>query len=143
MTNRRKRRTAFALASGFVLGNPLAPVSAETVPEIVVLGSEQATEEVQVRDVRVEDGVVSGVVTNNTGNELRDVRLLIRYDWLWKKEFSPGHDSPGRAIVYFVQEDIPPNGQAPFTYHPESPLQQRPDGRFLTSVVVLRYTQFR
>ena len=142
MTNMRNWRTAFALASGFVFGNPLAPVSAETV-EIVVLGREQATEDVQVRDVRVEDGVVSGVVINNTGNELRDVKLLIRYDWLWKNEFSPGHDSPGRAIAYSVQEDLPPGGQARFAYHPEAPLPQRPDGRFLTSVVVLGYTQFR
>lgn len=143
MTNMRHWRTAFALASGFLLGNPLAPVSAETVPEIVILGSEQATEDVQVRDVREEDGAVSGVVINNTGNELRDVKLLIRYDWLWKNEFSPGHDSPGSAIVFSVQEDIPPGGQAPFAYQPESRLPQRPDGRFLTSVEVLGYTQFR
>ncbi len=143
MTNMGKRRTAFALASGFILGSTLAPVSAETAPEIVVLGSGQATEDVQVRDVRLEDGVVSGVVINNTGNELRDVKLLIRYDWLWKNEFSPGHDSPGRAIAYALQEDLPPGGQTSFVYHPESPLPQRPDGRFLTSVVVLGYTQFR
>lgn len=143
MTNITHWRTAFALASILVLGNPIAPVSAETVPEIVVMGSDQASEDVQVRDVRVEDGVVSGVVINNTGNELRDVKLLIRYDWLWKNEFSPGHDSPGRAVVHSVQEDLPPGGQARFAFQPESPLPQRPDGRFLTSVVVLGYTQFR
>jgi hypothetical protein len=135
--------TAATLAAGVILlGIFLGPASAATVQPPIVLGTDELPSAVVVRDVHMEDGVVSGVAINNTGNQLKDVDLLIRYDWLWTNEFAPGPDSPGRAIVHTL-EDIPPGGEVPFTYFPESPLPDRSDGRFQTSVVVVGYTQFR
>jgi len=135
----RQGHTILVLAAVVILSSLLGGSAwAETI-----ISRQQAIQNVVVRDVRVEDGAVSGVVVNNTGHEIQNVKLLVRYDWLWADEFSPRQDSPGRAIVHVIEEDIPPGGQVPFTYHPESPLPQRSDGRFLTSVVVLGYTQFR
>ena len=135
----RQGHTSLVLAAAVILSSLLGGSAwAETI-----VPRQQAAQDVLVSDVRAEDGTVSGVVVNNTGHEIQNVKLLIRYDWLWANEFSPGQDSPGRAIVHTVEENIPPGGQVPFTYHPASPLPQRSDGRFLTSVVVLGYTQFR
>lgn len=145
MNNRdiHKWQTAVLLTTVLSCG-PVATAMADTlITETVVAGSTQTINEVLVSDVRTEDGVVSGIVVNRTPHELRDVGLLIRYDWLWKNEFSPGENSPGRAVPYSVPQAIPPGGEVPFTYYPETPLSQRPDGSFLTSVVVLRYTQFK
>jgi hypothetical protein len=130
--------TILVLAATVILSSRVGSAWAETI-----ISRQQATQDVLVSDVRAEGGAVSGVVVNNTGHEIQNVKLLVRHDWLWANEFSPGQDSPGRAIVHTIEEDIPPGGQVPFTYHPESPLPQRADGRFQTSVVVLGYTQFR
>jgi len=126
------------VAAAVILSSLVGSAWAETI-----ISRQQAAQDVLVRDVRAEDGAVSGVVVNNTGHEIQNVKLLVRHDWLWANEFSPGQDNPGRAIVHTVEENIPPGGQVPFTYHPESPLPQRSDGRFQTSVVVVGYTQFR
>lgn len=96
---------------------------------------------VVVRDVTVENGTVSGAVVNNSGRLLRDVKLQIRYDWLWNKEFTPGANSPSRAVYYSLPEEIPPGGSVPFTYRPELPLPHRTDGSFVTSVQVVGFTQ--
>jgi hypothetical protein len=135
----RQGHTSLVLTAAVILSSLLGGSAwAETI-----VSRQQAAQDVLVRDVRAEDGAVSGIVVNNTGHEIQNVKLLVRHDWLWANEFSPGQDSPGRAIVHTLEEDIPPGGQVPFTYHSESPLPQRSDGRFLTSVVVLGYTQFR
>jgi hypothetical protein len=135
----RQGHTSLVLAAAVIVSSLLGGSAwAETI-----VSRHQAAQDVLVSDVRAEDGAVSGVVVNNTGHEIQNVKLLVRYDWLWANEFSPGQDSPGRAIVHTLEEDIPPGGQVPFTYHPESPLPQRSDGHFQTSVVVLGYTQFR
>ena len=94
-----------------------------------------------VRDVAVDDdGTVSGVVVNRSGHVLKDVRLLIDSQWLWNNETHPGEGGPGRAVFYTVQSEIPPGGQMPFTYRPESALSERPDGRYMTNVTVAGFT---
>ena len=50
-------------------------------------------------------------------------------------------ESPGRTAVYTVPGEIPPGGQLPFTYRPDTPLPQRTDGRFETSVSVVGLEQ--
>jgi hypothetical protein len=107
-----------------------------------LIPGDQVARSVVVRDVNVEDGTVSGVVVNNSDRRLRDVRLVIRYDWLWNKEFSPGDNSPGRAVYYTLPEEIPPGGRVAFTYRPEFPLPSRTDGRFMASARVVGFTQF-
>ncbi|HTC23379.1 MAG TPA: hypothetical protein VK688_03400, partial [Gemmatimonadales bacterium] len=75
-----------------------------------------------------------GVVANLSPNPVRDVELLIRYDWLWRNEFRPGDDSPSRAVYYTVPGEIPPGGQARFIYRVDPPLPVRSDGQFRASV---------
>lgn len=103
---------------------------------------EETAEYAVVRDIRTEDGIVSGVVVNNSGYRLQNVELLIRYGWLWQDEFSPGQNDPGRVVRYVVPEQIQPGAHVSFTYRPESPLPRRSDGRFVTSVVVVGFTKF-
>ena len=86
-------------------------------------------------------GTVSGVLINRSASVLRDVRLLVRYDWQWENEREPGEDSPARSTYVTVQGDIPALGTRPFRFAPASPLPARSDGRFSPSVEVARYTQ--
>jgi hypothetical protein len=110
---------------------------------VVVTPDEQVAQSAVVRDVTVEDGMVSGVVVNNSGYVLRDVDLVIRYGWMWKNEFKPGKNEPSRAVYYTVPGEIAPGGSVPFTYRLESPLPHRADGRFVTSVQVVGFTRFK
>ena len=85
-----------------------------------VVPREELSQKVVVRDVVVgDDGAVSGVLANTSGHRLREVRLLIRYQWLWRDEFHPGSDSPGTAIYYVVPEESRPT--APETVRRDLP----------------------
>ena len=98
---------------------------------------------VDVRDVRAEPGQVSGTLVNLSSKPVRAVRIRIDRSWLWANERHAGgtEESPGRTAVYTVPGEIPPGGQLPFTYRPETPLPQRSDGRFETSVSVVGLEQ--
>lgn len=98
-------------------------------------------EEVAVRGVRSDDGSVSGVLVNLSPHPVEDVRLMIRDGWLWNDEFHPGDDDPGRTTFQVVPGEIPPGGQAPFSYHRDTPLPRRSDGRFETVVEVVGLVQ--
>jgi hypothetical protein len=94
-----------------------------------------------VRDVTTRHGVVSGVLVNGSRKLLRDVRLLIHHDWLWKDEKHPGEDSPGRVDYYTVRSDLGPGKSLDFTYRTEPPLPDRDDGHFETAVEVVGWTE--
>jgi hypothetical protein len=98
---------------------------------------------VEVRDVRAESDQVSGVLVNLSSKPVRGVRLRIDRSWLWADEKHAGgaEESPGRTAVYTVPGEIPPGGQSPFTYRSDTPLPQRTDGRFDTSVSVVGLEQ--
>lgn len=99
---------------------------------------------IQLEDVAFDaDGTVSGVVVNRSADVVREVRLLVRYDWQWQDERSPGDDSPARSTYVTVQGDVPALGTKPFRFAPAPPLPERGDGRFTPSVEVARYTQIR
>jgi hypothetical protein len=100
-------------------------------------------EGVSAERVRFAGGGVSGVVRNRTRYRLKSVQLLIRYNWLWYDEQHPGEDSPARAFVYTLVDEIPGNGELPFNYQPDTPLSQRPDGRYVPSVIVTGYTPYQ
>ena len=90
-----------------------------------VVPSSRLAERVSVRDVRTRDGEVSGVVVNTSDRPVRDVQLLISYQWLWENETHPGEGGPGRAVFYTVNQEIPPGGQVPFAcwnWVPKSPI---------------------
>ncbi len=131
------------LMSAAVGGQGLSVASAATrASPSVLFGSEALSRDVVVRDLQVHDGAVSGVVVNNTGNQLTNVDLLVRFGWRWKHERAPGKESPGRAVVRTL-ENIPLGGETPFNYSPEFGFPARSDGHYEISVVVVGYTQFR
>jgi hypothetical protein len=98
---------------------------------------------VEVRDVRTQPDQVSGVLVNLSSKAVRGVRLRIDRSWLWADERHAGgaEESPGRTAVYTVPGEIPPGGRVPFTYRSDTPLPQRSDGRFETSVSVIELEQ--
>jgi hypothetical protein len=102
---------------------------------------EQVAQTAIVRDVKVRDSTVSGVIVNKSPRVLRDVKLMIRHAWLWKNERHPGDDNPGRAEYYTVPGEVAAGGSLPFTYHLEQPLPERTDGHFVTSADVISFTE--
>ena len=80
------------------------------------------------------DGTVSGQVTNHSSVPIRDVEMMIRYEWFWANETHPGDFSPGRTERYALTERIGPGQTASFTYTPAAPLPRRDDGHFEVSI---------
>lgn len=104
----------------------------------------QSDDKVRLNGVQFDEiGTVTGTIINRTDTMLRDVRLLVRYDWRWKDERNPGDDSPGRSGYFMVPGDVPALGTLRFTYNPTTPLPVRDDGHFSPSVEISRYTQVR
>lgn len=94
-----------------------------------------------VRDVRVEGDTVYATLVNRAPRRLADVRLLIRHSWLWKNERNPGPDNPGRTDTYTLPEEIPAGGSYSLVYKIVPPLPRRNDGRFITTVEVIGFTE--
>jgi hypothetical protein len=116
-----------------------APAFADVVRhEIVPSGNLAGV--VRVSDVRIDDNEVRGVIQNLTADELRDVQLLVRDTFLWTNERHPGTDDPSRAQALLVPGPIPPHGSVAFTA-PRSPLMERRDGSFESSVEVTAVTR--
>ncbi|MGQ0657594.1 MAG: hypothetical protein ACT4NU_05790 [Chromatiales bacterium] len=112
----------------------LVPAGAETI-----VTDEIPSDTVSVLSVTENNGVVEGMIVNESPHPVKDVELLITYEWLWNEEFSPGDDNPGRAVFQTVPEEIPAGASVPFSYQPPSPLPVRSDGRFLISAEVVGY----
>ena len=123
---------------GSLVGMSVGFQSQAAVAQEVV---KEASRIVVVRNVKVQDGVVSGEIVNNSSQVLRDVELQIRYIWHWKDEKRPGKDAPGRTAYYRLEKEIAPGASASFTYTPTPPLPSRPDGYFETAVSVAGYTE--
>jgi hypothetical protein len=124
------------LGAGLLLGASGAPAEL-VVTSTQVVPNDHVSQLVALRDVSVNGGDISGVIVNTSGRPVRDVELLIRYDWLWNNEFRPKDDNPSRAVYYTVPGEIPPGGQARFTYRVDPPLPSRADGQFRTSAEVV------
>lgn len=112
-----------------------ASVSAQTV-----LLRQDAQKTLEVTNIKVEDGTVTGELHNNSGNAIRDAQLLIRYTWLWKNEFHPGSDDPSRSVYYTVPGELAAHGTTSFQYPATPPLPMRTDGSFVVSVGVSGFT---
>jgi hypothetical protein len=90
-----------------------------------------------------QSGIVSGTLVNRTDHSVRDVRLLIRHEWLWNEEMSPGPDylNPGRAVFHTVEGVIPAQGRKEFVYRPDPVLRGGGSGSFRTKVEVAGFTK--
>jgi hypothetical protein len=100
--------------------------------------------EVVVVDVRSDQsGIVSATLVNRTDHSVRDVRLLVRHEWLWNDEMSPGPEvlNPGRAVFHTVEGSIPAQGRKEFVYRPDPPLRGGASGSFRTKVEVIGFTE--
>jgi hypothetical protein len=101
--------------------------------------------EVTVRDVTVDNGVVSGVLVNTSMKAVHHVRVLVRHEWVWDTVHGLKNDDPGRALFAALHEgpkEIPSGGRSPFTYRPDSPLPSMPGGRFKTTVEVVGFVEW-
>jgi len=106
-----------------------------------MVGSGGASAVVGIDDFRTDGGTVSGTLVNKSSKLLRDVRLLIRYSWLWSNEKSPGRNNPGFVEFYTVPGEVPMGGSLAFTHTPRRPLPQRTDGSFDISAQVVGFTE--
>ncbi len=134
----RTLRSALVVVAALVLA---AGIQRELAISATLLDADKAAQIVVVRNVTVKEGAISGELINNSRRALRDVQLQIRSTWHWKNEFRPRDDSPGDAVLYTVEKEIPPGGTAAFTYRPSSPSPSRPDGYFETTVSVAGFSE--
>src|SRR5690348_1299409 len=77
-------------------------------PDTQVVAPDELARQVAVRDVKMDEGTVSGKVVNTSSTPVRDVKLLVRYKWLWKNERRPGANSPTRIAWVTVPGEIVP-----------------------------------
>jgi hypothetical protein len=106
----------------------------------VVVPSSEASQKIAIQDAMLNGPVVSGNVVNNSSKTIRDVRFRIRQEWLWNDELHPGTDSPGRTMPFTLRQDIAPHARASFTIH-VPPSAPRSDGRFITTLEVIGFTE--
>lgn len=133
-----KKALSFAVAATLVASAGMAQVRIES-PGIVqerIVPQSQLARDVVVRDVEARGGTVSGTVVNTSGKVLKDVRLMIDHMWLWENEYHPGTNDPSRVEYFTIREEIPPGGQARFTFRSEAPLPEARGGHFETLVRV-------
>jgi len=133
---------AATLSSGAVSraieDEPLEPTNGALQP------NQPSRHSVRLQDVRFGgDGSVKGVLVNQSSDVVRDVRILVRYDWRWQDERNPGEDSPGRSMYFTIAGDVPALGSLPFEYAPTPPLPVRADGTFAPAVEIAGYTEVR
>lgn len=135
----RALRVGIALLTALTI---LSWSSSRFTATAIEIGDQPPSDSLVIRNVKVEkDGAVSGEVYNQSTATLRDIRLVVRYIWLWKKERKPGEDNPGRAVFLRLTGSLPPDTSAPFEYRPDPPLPSRTDGRFDTTVEVSGFSE--
>lgn len=135
---------AFTVAAG--MGRAATAIEEEELTEVgtAIQAANGTRLSVKLQDVRFgTDGSVRGELVNQSSDLVREVRLLVRYDWRWGDERNPGEDSPGRSLFVTIPGDLPALGTLPFEYTPDPPLPPRSDGTFSPSVEVAGYTEVR
>jgi hypothetical protein len=135
-----KSHSAFLLI-GRVVSLLLASVLCVQAQAPSLVSPGQVGHVVVVRDVKVRDAAVSGLIVNNSPRLVRDVKVIVRHTWLWKNERHPGDESPGRSEEFAVPGEAPPGGTLPFKYDLAAPLPARADGHFVTSAEVISFTE--
>jgi hypothetical protein len=98
-------------------------------------------ESVTLTHVTTTEQLVTGTLTNNSNHQVDDVHLLINHSFLWKNERNPGRNNPSRTEYYRVAKPIPPGTSMTFEYRPDPPLPKRGDGKFMTNVEVMSFTE--
>ncbi len=120
----------------FVNVQPSGAGTAETV-----ISRSDAPRLVDVRDVTINGGVVSGEVVNRSSDVLRDVQLQIRSTLYWENERKPGEDTRGDVEYVTVSGPISPGGTARFTKRLGSESVSDTAGHLETQVSVAGFTR--
>jgi hypothetical protein len=135
------KTTDILLIPSLALVSAFAPVAVPATTTTLTIADEDPSGLIAVTDVSRRGNVVTGILVNRGSDELRNVRLLVDIAFLWANEFSPGDDSPGRAVVLTVPGPIAPNARLAFELTPNPPLPERTDGRYADPKVhVMGYT---
>jgi len=137
-----------ARKSWWLIGSVLACGLATLLPSLPAAGvtgrvvnpSNVATV-LEVRNVQADTQTVRATLVNHSPRALENVRLLIRHQWLWRNEKNPGTDNPGRSWVYTLPDQVPAGGTYSLEVAIQPPLPRRNDGRFVTTVEVLGFTE--
>ena len=124
----------FALSLACVLAAHLAVAADRLMPSGHVT-------EVTVENVSESGGTVTGTVVNRGTGTLRNVRVLIRYEWLWNDERNPGTDNPGFAVYHVIPDEVPAGRSITFSYTPVTSLPMRDDGRFHAEARISGFTR--
>ena len=132
---------AALLVSLFSFGAFVSAASAQSAS--TVLPETAAQRQLEVSDVLAAPERVQGVVINRTDAIVKDVVLLVRYEWLWLNERKPGEDTMSFADTTTVAGDIPPGGTAGFAYMPTRSLPTRQDGYYKIEVGVKSFRKVR
>ncbi len=122
-----------------VLAASLIVPSASIFATSITIADGEVDPRVEVTDAVLTTGSVKGHFRNRSADEIRDIRVLIDLEFLWKDELHPGEDNPGRSVVLTVPGPLPPHGTLAFELQPNPPLPTRDDGRFRAKVHVMGY----
>lgn len=131
------RRKAGAMGLACMVGC----LSAVATESVLVAPTELATA-VAVRDVRLEDGELTGVVVNNSPHRVEDLTLSVSYAWHWRDATDPGSNNPGWNSREPLYVSLEPGATARFEIDAERPLPVRADGRIEPQVAVVSFTQY-
>ncbi|MGH7795994.1 MAG: hypothetical protein ACREQ2_14065 [Candidatus Binatia bacterium] len=105
-----------------------------------VLDPQEAAKTLAIRNLTATPSLVSGEVVNRTPHTVRDIELLFQFHWLWKNEFKPGLESPGRTDILNIAKELRPEESMAFRYTPDPPLPHRKDGWFEPEVTIGGFT---
>lgn len=137
-----RRRGGMLVVSGLLAVSMAAHAAAEPTPDSEPKLDAGVPFEVVVVDLKADpSGIVSATLVNRLTHSVQNVRLLIRHEWLWDNEMSPGPDwlNPGRAVYYTVEGVIPAQGRKEFVYRPDPPLRGGASGHFRTHAEVVGF----
>ncbi len=132
-----RRSRSIGLLAAMACAVVLSPASA--LRGQTLLSSEEAAKSVALEKVDVSPVGVSGIVVNKTPHTIRNVEVLVQYHWLWKNEFKPGTDSPGRTAVVRLNQELSPGQSAPFRHSLEAGADRK-DGHFAPEVTIGAFT---
>ncbi|HZD39575.1 MAG TPA: hypothetical protein VE131_02560 [Terriglobales bacterium] len=105
-----------------------------------VATAKEASNIIELRNVKEKGNAVSGEVVNKSSHPIRNITLLVQYHWLWRNEYHPGKNPPGRAAYVDLNKELSPGESVSFTYEPEPPLTNRTDGHFMPEVSIAAFS---
>lgn len=117
------------------------PEQVDTLPPDRVIAPGSNDENVTLSNLKTSDQLITGTLTNNSDHQVDDVHLLVNHSFLWKNERNPGRNNPSRTEYYRVAKPIPAGASMSFEYRPNPPLPKRNDGKFMTTVEVVSFTE--